>query len=127
MKLISGSSGPASRESVMATPLQTVNTQFGSKDELVKKLIPLVERNADESDAALADRLLRVPNSKLLRLWTRENTLRTKFGTREALVDAVAKLRSGNDAIDADYRTKALKLGTGRLLSLHKSLAKAAK
>lgn len=111
----------------MATPLQTVNSQFGSKDELVKKLIPLVERNADESDAALADRLLRVPNSKLLRLWTRENTLRTKFGTREALVDAVAKLRSGTGAVDADYRTKALKLGTGRLLSLHKSLSKAAK
>jgi hypothetical protein len=111
----------------MATPLQTVNTQFGSKDELVKKLVPLVERNADESDAALSDRLLRVPNSKLLRLWVRENTLRLKFGTREALVDAVAKLRSGTDTIDADYRAKALKLGTGRLLSLHKGLSRAAK
>lgn len=111
----------------MATPLQTVNSQFGTKEELVKKLVPLVERNADESDSALADRLLRVPNSKLLRLWTRETTLRSKFGTREALVDAVAKLRSTNGTIDADYKVKAGKLGTGRLLSMHKSLAKAAK
>lgn len=107
----------------MATPLQSVKNQFGTKEELVKKLLPLVERQADENDAALQDRLLRVPNGKLLRLWARENTLRTKFGTREALVDAIVKLKSADGA----YRTKALKLGTGRLLSLHQSLARAAK
>lgn len=111
----------------MATPLQTVNSQFGSKEDLVSKLVPLVERQADESDAALKDRLLRVPNSKLLRLWTRENTLRTKFGTREGLADAVAKLKAGAGAVDANYRAKALKLGTGRLLTLHASLSRAAK
>lgn len=104
----------------MATPLQTVKSQFGSKEELVKKLVPLVERQTDESDAALQDRLLRVPNGKLLRLWTRENTLRTKFGTREALVAKLAELRGA----DAAWRTKALTLGTGRLLSMHQALAR---
>ncbi len=108
----------------MATPLQSVKNQFGTKDELVKKLVSLVERQPEESDAALQDRLLRVPNGKLLRLWARENTLRTKFGTREALVDAIVGLRGKPDA---DYRVKALKLSTGRLLSMHKTLARAAK
>ena len=111
----------------MATPLQSVKSQFGSKSDLVKKLVPMVERNADETDAALEERLLRVPNSKLLRLFERETALRSKFGTREALADAVAKLRAGAGAVDDAYRTKLLKLGTGRLLTLHRSLAKAAR
>ena len=110
----------------MATPLQTVKSLHGSKEDLVKKLVPLVERQAEETDTALQDRLLRVPNSKLVRLLARETSLRDKFGTREALVDAIIGLRAGVK-LDADYRTRALKLGTGRLLSLHRDLARTQK
>jgi hypothetical protein len=111
----------------MATPIQTVKSEFGSKEGLVDKLVPMLDRNADESDAAFRDRLLHVSNAKLLRLWQREQAMRSKFGSREKLVDKIVELRAGGQKADADYRKKILGLSTGRLLSLHEGLARAAK
>lgn len=107
----------------MATPLERVKSEFGSKEDLVGKLAPLLARTADESEEDFRERLLRVSNAKLLRLWDRESTLRETFGSREKLVDAVVELHAG----DADFRTRMLNLSTGRLLDMHATAAKAAR
>jgi hypothetical protein len=111
----------------MATPLQTVKSEFGTKEALVDKLVPLLDRQSEESEASFRDRLLHVSNTKLLRLWEREQALRSKFGSREALVDAIVQLRAGGQKPDADYRRRILAFPTGRLLTMHSGLAKRAK
>jgi hypothetical protein len=110
----------------MSTPLQTVKARFGSKEELVNKLSAIIERDANESDKALADRLLRVPNSKLLTLFDRATTVKEKFGSREALAEAVLRLRAG-DSKDATAFAGTRALTTGRLLDMHKALTRKAK
>jgi hypothetical protein len=100
----------------MASPLQTVKSRFGSKEALVEKVAPLLDRKPDETEAELRERLLRVSNKKLLRLLAREEELRARFGSREALVDQVTQQRAGRD--DADLKKKLQGHSTGRLLSL---------
>lgn len=103
----------------MATPLQTVKSRFGSKEALVDALLPLVDRQADESEAELRERLVRVSNKKLLRLLERGETLKARFGSRDALIEQVVTQRAGR--ADADLAKKLSGQTTGRLLSLHKS------
>lgn len=101
----------------MATPSQIVKDQYGGKEALVEKLAPLLDRGEDESEADFKDRLSRVSNKKLLRLLEREELLRDRFGSREALVDAIVESKTGGKG-DADLRRKLLGLSTGRLLAL---------
>lgn len=108
----------------MATPLETVKKQFGSKESLVSRLVPMLDRPSDETDDNFTERLLRVSNKKLLKLLDREQTVREKFGSREALVDRIVSLRFGR--ADADYRRKISGYSTGRLLSMHAGLARKA-
>ncbi|MSP73755.1 MAG: hypothetical protein EXR76_16610 [Myxococcales bacterium] len=110
----------------MATPLQTVKNQFGSKEALVEKLVPLLARADGESDKAFVERLLRVPNAKLIRLLARESKVRDKFGGKSALVDTLAGLRAAGGKIDGDWKKRATEFSTGKLLSLHGPLAKKA-
>ncbi len=107
----------------MATPLHTVKTEFGSKEALVGKLMPLLDRQPEEDEAEFKDRLLRVSNRKLLSLWKRAQQLRADHGSRETLVDTVVSLRT-NGRGDADLRRKLLGASTGRLLDQHRTLAR---
>ncbi len=104
----------------MATPLHTVKSEFGSKESLVGKLMPLLDRQPDEDEAEFKERLMHVSNRKLLNLWQREQSLRSDHGTRETLVDTLVKMRSG----DADLRKKLLGLSIGRLLDQHQNLSR---
>lgn len=49
----------------MTTPNQAVKAQHGSKADLVTKLVPLLDRGPDESEAEFKDRLSRVSNKKI--------------------------------------------------------------
>lgn len=104
----------------MATPLHTVKEKFGSKAQLVEQLVGVVQRQGDESEADLTERLLRVSNRKLVILHERENALKSGFGTREKLVSALVEKKLGR--ADADLDTKMSQYSTGRLLSLSRSL-----
>jgi len=106
----------------MSTPLHTVKEQFGSKEALVDKLAPLLDRAADESESEFKDRLMRVSNSKLLRLLERDGQLKNGAGNREALVDKIVQARLGR--ADDDLRTKLLGYSTGRLLSIEWGLTR---
>ena len=100
----------------MSTPLHTVKNDFGSKEALVEKLVPLLDRQDSESDGEFKERLMRVSNRKLLRLWEREQTLREKFTNREQLVDQLVEAQLGRS--DTELRNRLLGLSTGRLLSM---------
>ncbi len=107
----------------MATPLHTVKSEFGSKEELVGKLMPLLDRAADEGEDDFRDRLMHVSNRKLLGLWRREQTLRADHGNRETLVDTIVAARTGGRG-DQDLRRKLLGFSIGRLLDQHQTLAR---
>lgn len=100
----------------MSTPLHTVKNDFGSKEALVEKLVPLLDRQDNESDGEFKERLMRVSNRKLLRLWQREQTLRSDFTNREQLVDQIVEAKLGR--ADTEFRNSLLGLSTGRLLSM---------
>ncbi len=103
----------------MATPLQTVKSQFESKQALVSKLLPLLDRPEGEDNTVFEQRLLRVSNKKLLTLWTRAQTTKESFGSKDALIAQVTELK-GSGA------KKIAGMSTGRLLSMHKSLSRKA-
>ena len=106
----------------MSTPLHTVKEKFGSKEALVDSLMSQLDKLDGESEAEFKDRLLRVSNRMLLRLADREQTLRARFGSREALVDALV---ASAGPVDGGYRTKLLGYSTGRLLSMGSGLPSA--
>ncbi len=106
----------------MATPFQTVKNQHESKDALVQKLLPILTRKAEESEAQFKDRLLRVSNKKLLTLLKREETLKAKYGSREALATEIVERRANGGKPDIDLRTKLLGYSTGRLLDMRANL-----
>lgn len=111
----------------MSTPLHTVKDKFGSKEALVDKLLPLLDRGEDESDEEFKERLLRVSNRKLLRLLDRVDTVRERFGSRDKLVDSIIDLKGAKGQGADDQRRVLGGQGTGRLLSTHWGLSRAAK
>ena len=104
----------------MATPLETVKNQHGSKANLVNTLLPLLDRDADETEAEFKERLSLVSNAKLLRLLARTKSVKDGFGSREVLADKIVALSGG----DADFKNKIMGFTTGRLLDMHKVLSR---
>jgi len=107
------------------SPLQRVKAEHGSKTELAKKLLPLLERYDEESDDEFSRRLRTSSNKQLLRLWDTQQRLKSEFGTKSALVDAIVELRFGK--ANADYRAKLETFRITRLLDLHRQLSVKAK
>ena len=107
----------------MSAPLHTVKNQFGSKKAFVSQLMPLLDRQQGESEAEFEDRLMRVSNRILLRLWDRAQTLRDGFGNRESLVDAIIE----NQGLPQSARAKLNGRSTGTLLNMGSGLGKTAK
>jgi hypothetical protein len=99
----------------MSTPLHTVKEQFGSKEALVGQLMPLLDKEEGESESEFKERLLRVSNRMLLRLWNRQQSLTSTYGNREGLIDAIVSTDSKNEA---SLRAKLGGYSTGRLLNL---------
>jgi hypothetical protein len=84
-------------------PLARLKALHGSKDALVAKLVePLA--GPDEDTDALGARLKNASNQQLLRLAAVVEAVRSKYGSREKLIAALAaKLKK---AKDQDYLTK---------------------
>ncbi len=102
------------------TPLQEVKERFGSKEELAKQLLAVAERPEGIEDDEFERILTTSSNKQLLRLHTVTETVKKRFGSKEALVDAIVDrtFPKGNPP----YRTKLLGLKNARLLDLHQSL-----
>ncbi len=103
------------------SPLQRVKAEFGSKDALAGKLIPLLDRSEDEDSADFERRIKTASNKQLLRLWAAEEKVKADFGSKDKLIDAIVKGRfDGKD--NADYRTKISGYAKTRLLDLHRQV-----
>ncbi|MFU8804462.1 MAG: hypothetical protein ACNA8W_11675 [Bradymonadaceae bacterium] len=99
------------------SPLARVKEEHGSKAELAKKVIGILERPEDEEDAVDFDhRVETMSNRKLLRLWDAQQVLDSKFGSKNELAKAIAKAHfpGGN----ADYEKKISGFTLPKLLDL---------
>ncbi|MFH0902545.1 MAG: hypothetical protein V2A73_18095 [Pseudomonadota bacterium] len=103
------------------SPLQMVKEQFGSKDTLVEKVLGLVEHGEVAKDE-LKERLLKASNKKLLRLAETAESIRSQYGSKEALANAVAGMLG--KAKDISYVKRIGKYTSGRLLDMARTLAK---
>jgi len=103
------------------TPLQVVNEKFGSKSALAEKLVAVLERPADEDQADFEKRIQTASNKQLLRLWNVEESVKSRFGGKPQLVDAIVTAKFGKD--NADYRAKISRYAKSRLLDLHRQVA----
>ncbi len=82
------------------SPLQNVKKLFGSKEQLIAKVIDLLTPGEGESREAFSKRLKYVANAKLLRLAQVGEKIKS-LGGREALVAKLAELKG--QAKDKDF------------------------
>lgn len=106
------------------SPFERVASEHESKTKLVEKLLNMLDRG-DEPKEDLQERLTRLANSKLLRIYDTATTVKSRFGTKEKLVDELLKLM--NRTKDSDYRTKLLTFTSIRLMGLYRDWQKRAK
>jgi len=106
----------------MTPPLVTVKERFGTKEALVNELAGMVKLPDDEAQDDWKARLRTASNSKLLRLHARATEVTERFGGREALLDAVCKLKFGTGKVEDAWREKASGWSDGRLLDVHRGL-----
>ncbi|MBK9752196.1 MAG: hypothetical protein IPO88_01605 [Nannocystis sp.] len=106
------------------SPLQNVKKLFGSKEQLIAKVIDLLTPGDGESREAFSKRLKYVANAKLLRLAQVGEKIKS-LGGREALVAKLAELKG--QAKDKDFVASLSKLSLPRLLDSVQSLSKKVK
>ncbi|MBK7830216.1 hypothetical protein [Nannocystis sp.] len=106
------------------SPLQNVKKLFGSKEQLIAKVIDLLTPGDGESREAFSKRLKYVANAKLLRLAQVGEKIKS-LGGREALVAKLAELKG--EAKDKDFVASLNKLSLPRLLDSVQSLSKKVK
>ena len=102
----------------MATPNQTVKEQFGSKEKLVSQLVSSLTSYEEESKGEFTERLLKVSNRKLLRLYKRVEDLK-QAGGRDHLAQEITRARL-NGKLDEAHMAKLKDLSIGQLLDLKK-------
>jgi hypothetical protein len=103
-------------------PLARVKERFGSKEDLIKKLVePLAAE--DEDTDVVRDRLLKASNQQLLRLHAAVTTVQEKWGGREKLIAAIGSAL--NKSKDQDYLAKLGTFSLPRLLELANASARA--
>jgi hypothetical protein len=104
------------------TPKQQVTEGFGGKEQLVDKILPLLEKvvgRGEETKEALKKRLGAVASSNLLRLERTLGEIDRRFGGRDKLADAYVKLVGR--VKDADFRKAVERYTPGKLLDVYRS------
>ncbi|MEO8550875.1 MAG: hypothetical protein ABI678_12905 [Kofleriaceae bacterium] len=103
-------------------PKGRVTERHENKEALAKSLAAALARE-DEDSGSIADRLKTASNAQLLRLHDAVETMKSKYGSRDKLVAAVA----GTQSKDKDYTAKLEKLSLPNLLELAKSAVRRAR
>lgn len=97
-------------------PKQLVNDRFGSRAKLVDEIINLL---GSDKDARTPARLKATKNSQLLRLHEVLTLVKSEFGTKDKLVDAITTAKFAPNKPDADYTKKISGYSQKRLLDLY--------
>jgi hypothetical protein len=106
------------------TPLARMKETFGDKGKLVEALEKLTGDELWVTRLNKDKGLAHVSNAKLLRLHATFTEVKSKFGTREKLVDAILELEKRTK--DPGYRQRLLAWPVPRLYDTYKSTAKRA-
>jgi len=98
------------------SPLQRTKKDFGTKEDLAKKVIGFLTKPEDEEQAAFEHRVNTMSNTKLLRLNDAHSALASKFGGKEALVEKITKAKF--NGMNADYAKKISGFTAPKLIDL---------
>ena len=93
-------------------------TSQGSKEALAKALAPTLARSDEDTDQ-LEARLKTASNNQLLRLQKVADAVKSKYGSRAGLIEAIGK--NAQKSKDKDYIAKLESLSLPNLLDLAKS------
>jgi hypothetical protein len=99
-----------------ASPLQQVKEQFGGREQLVDKILPLLESDdAKETKSTL----MGTTNKKLLRIY--ETALQVKeYGGRKSLIEKLTTLRYPKGNPDDGFLKSAEEATQKRLLEMYR-------
>src|SRR5262245_54539249 len=106
------------------SPAAIVKEHFGDKAKLVAALGPLTNDDLWVPRVNETKGLARVPNAKLLRLFTVLSAVKEKFGSRFKLVDAICEIEKRTK--DEGYKKRLLDYPVPRLYDLYRSAARRA-
>jgi hypothetical protein len=96
-------------------PKARVADAHGSKVALAKAIAPLLAR-ADQDAGALEVQLQKASNAQLLRLQRATQTLKSKYGNREKLIETIGA--ASKKSKDKDYLARLDKFSLPQLLDL---------
>jgi hypothetical protein len=105
-----------------ASPLAQVKDRFGSKDKLVEAVQELATEELWIDRVDEDKGLERVSNKKLLHVHAVLSEVKTQFGSRAALIDAICELDKRSK--DEGYRDRLQRWPTPRLLDAYKAAKK---
>ncbi len=101
--------------SARETPIQTVKRIYGSKEKLVEAVVKALG-GLDAGEDDLEERLNGAPNSRLLRLADVAANVKSRYGSKGKMVDAICSAEG--KAKDADYHERLNGYPLPRLLDL---------
>jgi hypothetical protein len=103
------------KEAAPRHPKARVDKLHSSKGDLAKSLAPALTIG-DEDSNAVAERLRTASNTQLLRLQRVVETVKSKYGSREKLIEAIGNAQQKSK--DKDFLTKLATFSLPRLLDL---------
>jgi hypothetical protein len=101
------------------SPKDMVRTQWQNKAAAADAIIGLI----GDPDGRTKARIKRASNQQILDLFAAGQQLQAKFGSREALVAAIAAIKFPEGNSGDAYRQKLSGFGVKRLLDMHKQLS----
>jgi hypothetical protein len=107
------------------TPIASVKEKFGDKAKLVEALKSLTGDDLWLNRTNTTKGLERVSNAKLLRLHETFSAVKSQFGTRAKLIDAIVVLEKRTK--DEGFKTRITEYPVPRLFDMWKSADKRAK
>jgi hypothetical protein len=112
------------KEALPRHPKARLAKLHGTKADLAKTLASALVAG-DEDAGALTARLSKASNTQLLRLQKVVETVKTQFGSREKLIEAIGTAQ--NKSKDKDYLAKLATFPLPRLLDLATSAQRSAR
>jgi hypothetical protein len=79
------------------SPLQRVRDEHDSKERLAGKVLGFLDTPEDMPSEEFDDRIHKMSNKKLLRLWDLKELVEDQFGSREQLVDEIVDAEASAD------------------------------
>lgn len=104
------------------SPMARMKEEHKDKETLVDRILEVIERDEAADKDEFKAKLLAASNKKLLRLLDAAREVKTKFGSREKLAQAIAQAMG--KAKDRDYVAKLATLAAPRLVGLYRSVEK---